>query len=93
MTQQGRSLFLEKQSYRRRRLADAAKLLPVAGAILLCLPILWADDARTAGGLVYIFGVWAALILAMWLISSRLSKSVPQSEEAEASTPKSDVDG
>jgi len=77
----GPTFFLEKQSYRRRRLADAAKVLPVLGAILLCLPILWASEARTAQGLIYIFGVWALLILVMWWLSARLPKSVSDVED------------
>jgi len=93
VTQRRPSLFLEKQSYRRRRLADAAKVLPVLGAILLCLPILWAEDARTAGGLIYVFGVWAAMILAMAFVSSRLSKSVPDKEDADIAAPNSEADG
>ncbi len=93
MKQQGPTLFLEKQSYRRRRLADAAKLLPVLGVILLYLPILWADDARTASGLIYVFGVWALLIVVMWLVSTRLSKAVTSADTVEPASRDSDVGG
>lgn len=59
-------LFLKRQSYRRRRLRDAARLLPVAGALLLCLPILWAPGETltgdTAPDMVYLFSVWIGLI-------------------------------
>ncbi len=63
------SLFLERQSYRRRRLADAARLLPFLGAALLALPLLWPDETDGAEALplssamFYIFACWGVLIL------------------------------
>ncbi len=66
-------LFLAKQSYRSRRLGDAARALPAIGAILLLLPILWADTARTREGMVYVFAVWVLLIVIVAPISARLS--------------------
>lgn len=63
------SLFLERQSYRRRRLADAARLLPFLGAAMLSLPLLWPDRSDGAGALslssamFYIFACWGVLIL------------------------------
>ena len=68
-------LFLERQSYRRRRLMDAARLLPVVGLMLFLFPLLWAGpagDAATAMGGVFIFGVWTLLILAAAGLSRRL---------------------
>lgn len=68
------SVFLEHQSYRRNRLADAARLLPVIGAVVLAVPLLWpsADSAQVVAGeveavpmstaILYIFGAWAGLI-------------------------------
>ncbi|MGI9388954.1 MAG: hypothetical protein ACR2O1_02755 [Boseongicola sp.] len=78
-------IFLERQSYRRRRLGDAAKLIPVVGAILLLMPILVGSAARTSSGLIYIFAVWAILIALIALISRRLVKSISESESPEAS--------
>lgn len=69
------TVFLERQSYRRRRMMDAARLLPLLGAALLALPLLWpdTDQAAVASGAVepvrmseaifYVFGVWAGLIV------------------------------
>ena len=34
-------LFLARATYRRRRLRDAARLLPVVGVFLLAQPLLW----------------------------------------------------
>ncbi|MFC2968735.1 hypothetical protein [Acidimangrovimonas pyrenivorans] len=62
-------LFLARQSYRRRRLMDAARLLPILGACLFLLPILWAPQPgeaprSTAHDGIYLFIAWAGLILA-----------------------------
>ena len=59
-------LFLPRPSYRLRRLADAARLLPLLGGFLWLLPILWGPgetSARdTAPDGIYLFVVWAILI-------------------------------
>ena len=36
-----RPLFLERASFRRRRLGDAARVLPVLAAILVLVPVWW----------------------------------------------------
>jgi hypothetical protein len=64
----GTPLFLQRGPYRRRRRIDAARLLPVFGAFLLLLPILWepvagqAAERSTSGDALYLFAVWAGLI-------------------------------
>jgi hypothetical protein len=58
-------LFLARAPYRRRRLRDAARLLPVLGVFLLLLPLLWTPDSRmalTSGDVIYFFMVWIVLI-------------------------------
>jgi hypothetical protein len=60
-----RPLFLARAPYRRRRLRDAARLLPVLGLFLLLLPLLWAPEARMslrATDVIYFFAVWLVLI-------------------------------
>ena len=60
-----RPLFLARAPYRRRRLRDAARLLPVVGLLLLILPLFWATEARLtlrSGDVIWFFLVWAALI-------------------------------
>jgi amino acid transporter len=68
--------FLARGSYRRRRLVDAARVLPFVGAFLFVLPMLWGDEApvRTAWGGIYIFAAWASLIIASALLSHLLSR-------------------
>ncbi len=74
-------LFLARQSYRHRRFGDAARFLPLLGLILLLLPVLWADEATTRGGLVYVFSVWAILILLVLPISIRLRAHLRDDED------------
>ena len=63
-------VFLERRSYRRRRLLDALKLLPVVAAWLFMLPLLWPENSVHAetpkpmsSALIYVFGTWFVMIL------------------------------
>lgn len=78
MTQDSGPVFLAKRAYYKRRLTDAARLLPVLGVGLLALPLLWnSSDAgegmRTVHVMLYLFLVWIFLAGAAGLISRRLS--------------------
>ncbi len=82
-------LFLERRSYRQRRLMDAARLLPVLGALLWLVPLLWPQrDAAgevaavsTSSAILYIFGVWVVLALIALLLSLLLdAKAETQGE-------------
>jgi hypothetical protein len=81
-------VFLQKASYRQRRVRDAAKLVPVLGAVLLMMPLTWQDDAQgattNASALVYIFGVWIVLI-GLTAVLSGLIRSSPQQVHKETS--------
>jgi hypothetical protein len=66
MARPKRPLFLAPASYRRRRLSDAARLLPILGIILFFLPLMWTDTLElqlTPGHLIYFFGVWLVLVI------------------------------
>lgn len=78
-------VFLERRSYRQRRLTDAARLLPVLGVLLWLVPLLWPQGGGGAAtgaeevaavsmsdAVLYIFGVWVFLALASWLVSLML---------------------
>lgn len=67
-------LFLERATYRRRRMMDGARVLPILGAVLLLLPVLWTRSGGmgTAGEAVYLFGLWFGLILIAALLSRPL---------------------
>lgn len=71
-------LFLARQAYRRRRLGDAARMLPVVGVVLFFLPILWqpaqSPEADTAAGAIWLFSAWAVIIGISFLLSRRLGR-------------------
>jgi hypothetical protein len=63
-------VFLERRSYRQRRMMDAVRLLPLIGLLLWLLPTLWSvsDDGgvepvNMSQAIVYVFGVWVCLII------------------------------
>lgn len=70
-------VFLKRRSYRRRRMRDLARVLPVIGGFLFLLPILWSPGqtprADTAPDGLFVFGVWAALILIAALLAPALT--------------------
>jgi len=61
-----RPLFLAPTPYRRRRMRDAARLLPALGAFLCIVPMLWSPLGeglrRLSGDVFYFFAVWVLLI-------------------------------
>lgn len=63
-------IFLERRSYRKRRLMDAVRLLPVVGALLWMVPLIWpvvgegdVPPQQLSNAAVYVFGVWVLLIV------------------------------
>ncbi len=87
MQQGGQPLFLARRSYRRRRMMDAAKMLPVLGAVLVMIPALWlpatTPEPDTAHGMVYLFGVWFFLVLAAFGLSRGLAPALEAEEKPE----------
>lgn len=72
-----RPLFLARAPYRRRRLHDAARLLPILGLFLLLLPLLWTGRDRTSlssGDVIYFFLVWLGMIAVAAGFAPGLSK-------------------
>ena len=84
-----RRLFLERRTYRKNRLQDAARLLPVLGLVLVFAPVFIRGDASEAGGpdladwLVYYFSVWLGLIV----LTAFVSRALTRSEQAEGPRP------
>ena len=79
---EGADLLESRQLHYRVR--DAARVLPVAGVVLLLVPLLWTpSDAEGAvsnsAALLYVFGVWGGLILAAFVLSRllRLADDAP----------------
>ena len=84
MAEETDRVYLERKSDRRRRVADVACLAPVFGLGLLVLPALWGGDSRTAWAMLYVFSVWAVLIVLMAVVSRRLSVATPSQQTATA---------
>lgn len=73
MSRERGPLFLARRTYRLRRLSDAARILPIAGAVLFAVPLLWETEAvRTTRAMFYIFGLWIVLAVIAGVISARL---------------------
>lgn len=69
-------IFLERRTYRKRRLIDALRLLPILGAVLWGIPMFLGQDAQNpvsvSGVMIYIFVVWIALIIACFALVRRI---------------------
>lgn len=80
-------VFLARESYRRRRVGDAARFVPLLALVLFLLPILWAGSNRTADTIIYVFSAWAFLIILLGFLSRRLVDAVPDKKSAIQETP------
>ena len=82
----GYALFVAQSTYRQRRMIDAAGLLPLLGAILFAMPLLWmgaepgateaeaaAQGAATSHVMIYLFAAWAGLVALSALVTRGLS--------------------
>lgn len=66
-------LFLRRSGYRQRRLRDALRLLPIAGAVLWTIPVFWTGSVsggvKNGTALIYIFAIWLLLIVLSFVLS------------------------
>ncbi len=89
MREPGKPLFLERQSYRRRRMIDASRIAPLFGGFLFLIPLVWPDAGENTGpqlaqkGL-FIFVVWFLLVLVSALIAARLKPGAPDGKDADS---------
>ncbi|MFD1914301.1 hypothetical protein [Halodurantibacterium flavum] len=68
----GRPLYLARQNYRRRRMMDLARLLPLLATGLVLLPLLWLPATgaiNTVATKIYLFALWFVLIVAAAILS------------------------
>lgn len=75
-------LFVERHTYRRRRLMDAGRALPVLGLVLWFLPLLWLNGSEpvpASRALVYLFGVWILLPLAALVLNRAIGRQADES--------------
>mmetsp|Transcript_23274 Transcript_23274/g.40202 ORF Transcript_23274/g.40202 Transcript_23274/m.40202 type:complete len:103 (+) Transcript_23274:1842-2150(+) len=80
-------VFLERRSYRQRRMMDALRLLPVLGVLLWLFPLFWPASQDEAGGaepmtmsaaVIYVFVVWMVLIAASFALRRILRPTFEQ---------------
>lgn len=74
-------LFLERRSYRRRRVMDALRLLPFLCALLwVIVPAMWPNgpeagrDTASSSALWYLFSIWVLAITASFVLWRKLRK-------------------
>lgn len=74
-------LFLKRSSYRRRRMMDAVRMLPLVCMLLwLVVPTMWPSSAQEGGGtalssaLWYIFVIWMLAITASFALWRRIRR-------------------
>ena len=64
---------------------DAARALPILGAFLFFIPLLWSDGeggySETRAGTVYLFVIWALLIAGAGWLSRYLKDQSDQTAE------------
>ena len=78
--------FLERQSYRRRRLIDTIRMLPVIGAVLWAVPLLWRQSENsgtvmTSDAIIYIFLVWLLMVVGGAWLARNLKRSDAEEKE------------
>ena len=80
MKQNQASQFLDRRSYRQRRMMDALRLLPFLALLLWFLPLFWPtggsreDPVGMSVAVTYVFSVWFLMILAAFVLSRFLRK-------------------
>lgn len=80
-----RPLFLERASFRRRRLGDVARILPVVAALAIFVPVWWMPRLVSfGGGATWFFALWACLILSIRLLHRALLRAEAATMRAEA---------
>ncbi|MCC5969353.1 MAG: hypothetical protein JJU15_05350 [Pararhodobacter sp.] len=81
-------MFVERASYRRRRLMDGARILPMAGFALCMLPVLWTDaaGANVAAEAVYLFVLWCGLIVVAAVLARPLRSGLQRDAPLDAVT-------
>ncbi len=79
--------FLERAGYRRRRMRDVARVLPLIGALLFCVPLLWPRKSPygpgTADAMIYLFVVWSVLIGLNALLTRYLGQDADHKTETQ----------
>jgi len=76
-------LYSERDTYRRSRLIDASRLVPLLLFVLWLLPLLGGYQAGRAGAgqglgvIIYVFGTWIAGIAITFHLNRRIKRATP----------------
>lgn len=68
-----RTTFLARETYRRRRLIDALRVLPVVAGLLFLVPMLGASNTAATG--IYLFSAWIGVIAVSALLIRSLARA------------------
>ncbi|MEH6521365.1 hypothetical protein [Sulfitobacter sp.] len=91
-------LFLERRSYRRRRMMDAVRILPLLCTVLwLVVPTMWpnssevASDTQTSlsSAIWYLVVIWALAITATFALWRRIRTHGEEDDPTTFTTPRS----
>jgi hypothetical protein len=81
-------LFLARDSYRKRRLRDGARVLPIFGTVLLVLPLMWpVVPQMVLEHWIFVFVLWVGLIVLAAVLARDLGESEAASSQDMASAP------
>jgi hypothetical protein len=80
--------FLDLKSYRQKRMLDAAKLLPIAGALVFLFPLIYlfvSPQGPISPGItaIYFFVIWLALILLTRFLAPRMQATLNPTSKAD----------
>ncbi len=77
--------FLAREGYRRRRLVDTARILPVVGGLMFLAPILWEAGGPIALStrVILLFTVWLALVVAAAALAPALRRALGEGAQSE----------
>ena len=79
--------FLERRSYRRRRVVDAYRLLPLLGIWLFLVPVFWsATQAETELGSAFMYILFAWLFLITICAALKIMFDRLQADNSETDT-------
>ena len=81
------SVFLARDSFRRRRMRDAGRALPILTIVLITLPLLKSGEARLSAMLIYLFGLWFVVVVIAAILSRLARDPVTDSPEDEDTAP------
>jgi len=79
------SYRIQRKAYRLRRVADAARLLPILGTLLMIMPLLWGNKnggVLTSQAIFYLFGIWIFFVVLAGIFSNQLKSEQTRSTSA-----------